>query len=717
MKSISALIAVAITFAITIGTALSMDKVSEFTAPDGSNVIIYDDEYGVPHVLAESEVGAYYAQGYVSARDRLAQMMENMLIGEGRLSEIYGLQYLEFDHSQRLTGYSDAEKMEIYQNLPADLRDAMAAYVAGVNARIAEVRADPQNLTPHEIGSMGGVIPDWTIINTVSVAVYYARVFGSFGGQELERLYEFETNGEDWFEANRPLFNENAFPTIPESEIGAIPAVDYDRSDIEVPLEETKEYIEKREALRDFVLERGIPYKLGSFAVVAGPSKTDSPDALLLGCPQMGAPQSNRPNVIYEIELKCPEFHVGGMAIAGVPSVLIGRTPNFAWTLTSGGSDNNDVFLETFDEEYANYYYDGEWLAPEYRDETFYIAGDEPQTFSMFRSVHGPIFYIYQSEPKAGSVSMSFWKKELGMFEMSTEIAKAKDIEEFEQALRLNPMSFNVFYADTDGEIGFWHIGLVNDRTDGIDPRFPHSGEGDEEIAGYLAFENMPQLVNPQQDYYVNWNNIPVKGWDSGDECMWSAFDAPDSPINTWSNTAVIIEKYIGPISGLTLDQVKNTPREIGSHGTYQQVLRFGETVEDYNIVPPGQSGFINLDGDPDEHFSDQWSLHTSWNFKEMRFDEFPATSAPGKKRFSPKCSPNPASGELRFEFELDEYDLCTLQILDSKGSIVRTVFESKIRGGRFEETIDISDLSSGAYFIRLSTSSAIFSEKFVVRR
>ena len=56
---------------------------------------VYFDDYGVPHIYANSQKDAMTALGYVHAQDRLWQMELMRRIAPGRLSEMFGSKLLK----------------------------------------------------------------------------------------------------------------------------------------------------------------------------------------------------------------------------------------------------------------------------------------------------------------------------------------------------------------------------------------------------------------------------------------------------------------------------------------------------------------------------------------------------------------------------------------------------------------------------------------------
>jgi len=104
-------------------------------------VTIYRDDFGIPHIYAETAEGGLYAQGYAMAEDGLERTLDNFLRGLGRFSAAHGrgntdanvradLVSLMWDH------YGTAKRR--YQTLPEPLRRHNAAFVAGINAFMRE---------------------------------------------------------------------------------------------------------------------------------------------------------------------------------------------------------------------------------------------------------------------------------------------------------------------------------------------------------------------------------------------------------------------------------------------------------------------------------------------------------------------------------------------------------------------------------------------------
>ncbi|MCH8128235.1 penicillin acylase family protein, partial [candidate division KSB1 bacterium] len=585
-------------------------------APDGTTVEITRDEYGVPHIVAQSEVGVFFGQGFAAAQDRLYQMFQFRLAARGEIASIQGTEdNLNYDKGIRTIYYTEQERLQKFNALPTDIQTAIESYKDGVNTYLDSMAVNPNKYKPLEFY----IIPfnPWKVTDSIAIIQFILRNFGESGGNELTRLAELQTNGQAWLDENRPI-NDPAVPTTIPANV-SISSKQWKYSGIVVDNDIIQSINQKQNWIDEYARNQHLPAKLGSFAVLITGAKSNTGNVMLLGAPQMGGHEQNIIRIPNEVELQCPTLHAGGMIVAGMPGIIIGRNDYFSWTLTSGFSDNVDVYIDsTQDNTYGKYWYNGEWQDFEVIEESISFAG-VPQSFTHYRTVHGPVFGEDLANHQVFSKKMTFWNNELAMMLAIFGIIRASNLEQFEAAAELIPVSFNLFYAGKDQNVKYWHVGHYQDRSDGVDPRLPHKGDGTEEWGGMMDFSTLPSSQNPSQGYFVNWNNKPVAWWNNGDNVPFRSNTDPKSI--TWRVLAM--QQYVGPINSFSFEQLKDTPRQIQDHGSYQQALEFGtDEVIDENVLPSGQSGFVSIVGVPDLHKSDQWPLHVNWEFKDMIFAE-----------------------------------------------------------------------------------------------
>ena len=56
----------------------------------------------------------------------------------------------------------------------------------------------------------------------------------------------------------------------------------------------------------------------------------------------------------------------------------------------------------------------------------------------------------------------------------------------------------------------------------------------------------------------------------------------------------------------------------VRNRSTYMQAIDVGPTITGYDVLPPGESGFINASGQPSPHLCDQVGLFNSFRYKPM---------------------------------------------------------------------------------------------------
>src|SRR3990167_1396957 len=153
-------------------------------------VSIYRDDFGVPHVQADTSGAVMFGAGYAIAHDRLAAMELARHNTQGRRAELVGASALESDKMMRGRKLPDAVLMQRYRALAPEHREMIQAMVDGINKRIDEVNADPARLTPLEFIRWGIKPTRWSL--TEYLALITAAPLGrdSYEIQNLKFLTE-----------------------------------------------------------------------------------------------------------------------------------------------------------------------------------------------------------------------------------------------------------------------------------------------------------------------------------------------------------------------------------------------------------------------------------------------------------------------------------------------------------------------------------------------
>ena len=98
-------------------------------------VEVRTDDHGVPHLFAKNEEDLFFAQGFITARERMFQMDLTRLAGRGELSTLFGESQLKTDKYFKTLGFYRASEAE-YGNLSPQVKSVVDAYTRGVNAYI-----------------------------------------------------------------------------------------------------------------------------------------------------------------------------------------------------------------------------------------------------------------------------------------------------------------------------------------------------------------------------------------------------------------------------------------------------------------------------------------------------------------------------------------------------------------------------------------------------
>jgi acyl-homoserine lactone acylase PvdQ len=256
-----------------------------------------------------------------------------------------------------------------------------------------------------------------------------------------------------------------------------------------------------------------------NFLMVAGKRSTNHHPLFVAG-PQIGY---FYPGLTFELDLHGPGYEARGASSPAQPgSILIGRGPDFAWSLTSAGSDTTDDFVETLcDGSDTKYMYKGQCRDMQTID-AGEIVGQGEVVFH--RTVHGPVIgyarvagvRVAISQKRSSYMRDAQWNL---LFKDATE-GRIHSVKSFYKSAAQSPYTFNVAYAD-DKHIATYSAGRLPLRNAHVDPRLPTKGTGEFEWRGFLAASKHAFQADPKSGLLVNWNNRPAPNWGAADD-NWS---------------------------------------------------------------------------------------------------------------------------------------------------------------------------------------------------
>ena len=105
------------------------------------DVKIIRNDYAIPNIIGQSNEDTFYALGYVHAQDRLWQMILLRKTAKGKLSEIFGEDYLETDKFMRtLDIYNNSQKS--FNSLSKKTKNILVSYSNGINKRLLDIKKE-----------------------------------------------------------------------------------------------------------------------------------------------------------------------------------------------------------------------------------------------------------------------------------------------------------------------------------------------------------------------------------------------------------------------------------------------------------------------------------------------------------------------------------------------------------------------------------------------
>ena len=100
---------------------------------------VYFDDFGIPHIYADSHKDAITTLGYVQAQDRLWQLELMKRIAPGRLAELFGKNLIENDKFFASLGIDEYSEITVANLDPnSEVYLLMNAYLKGIDQFIDE---------------------------------------------------------------------------------------------------------------------------------------------------------------------------------------------------------------------------------------------------------------------------------------------------------------------------------------------------------------------------------------------------------------------------------------------------------------------------------------------------------------------------------------------------------------------------------------------------
>ncbi|MEO1628033.1 MAG: penicillin acylase family protein, partial [Bacteroidota bacterium] len=437
----------------------------------------------------------YYAQGYLTASQRLWQMDFISYAAAGRFSEIIGDPFLAYDRLQRRMGILDAAKksLELINQHPAS-KQALESYTNGVNAFIQSLHF---KALPFEYKLLDYEPERWTPLKSVLVIKYMANLLAGYEEDISMSKMRMALGKEDFMKLfpDRHSYTTQASPS-PEDTLANTPFGDYLNYSFLIRNARTLSY--------------NYNPRLGSNSWAVSGARTQSGNPMLCSDPHLNL---LLPSTWFELQLVSKKCNAYGVSIPGVPGVVIGFNKDLAWGITNGATDVKDWYKLELSKDYQSYKFEGAWHKTKQTTEEIKIRGNATFVDTIYHTQHGPIVIdsAFNQTPEVKDHAMR-WTLNDPSNEIRTflELAKANNYQTFRQAIQHFQCPIQNFtYADRFGEIAVHHQGAVYEKWAGQGKFVLDGTRKDHLYEKKLTNEQLPQTHNPASGLVFSANNHP----------------------------------------------------------------------------------------------------------------------------------------------------------------------------------------------------------------
>ncbi|HEY7738532.1 MAG TPA: penicillin acylase family protein, partial [Candidatus Limnocylindria bacterium] len=509
----------------------------EATVPGlSAPVEVRRDEWGIPNITADTAEDLFRAQGYVSAQDRFWEMDFRRHVTSGRLSELFGDSQLGTDRFIRTMGWRRVAEQEL-ELLDEETMGYLEAYADGVNAYLADRSGSSLSLEYAVLGlQVSGYEPEpWTPAD--SVAWLKAMAWNLAGGlsEEVQRVVWSLYLSEEQLADVDPPYPFDRAPVIVTDLTDATAAragastASAARTDAWAAANSLSGLAAMSERVRGMLGGGAAGSGIGSNSFAISGALTASGLPILANDPHL-AP--SMPGIWTQVGLHCRTvndacpFDVSGFSFSGFPGVVLGHNQRIAWGFTNLAADVQDIYLEDVQGNQVRVGSRMEDL--DVRTETIQVAGGDPVTIRIRSTSHGPLLsdaddwyrWVGGVAPMPSEdvtttspdVALQWTALQPGLTAQAVFlIDRSQDFDDFrEAARRFDGPSQNMLYADVDGHIGYQAPGLIPIRRTG-DGKWPVPGwDAAYGWDGFVPFEDMPWMFDPEDGYIVTANNAVV---------------------------------------------------------------------------------------------------------------------------------------------------------------------------------------------------------------
>jgi len=494
---------------------------SEQTGRPGLQIL--RDSHDIPHIYGRTRDDVMFGSGWVAAEDRGLLLLEGLGPAYLATLDAPGIDPFSlvtsarsFTPSAQAVRFVAAQENLLRRAGPRGrqvLRD-LQDWIDGINA----YEASPEQAGPR--------LPRAKLTDAIAGFAFIGSIFGNGGGNEVANS-DFLARLQRRLgpKAGAQVFRDLREVNDPEAPTTIDKPFPYDG----VPTGPTPGALvidpgSYRSAVSSAAADvTNGPRRLASNFIIAGPKHSADRHPLAVMGPQLGY---YYPEIVMQGDL-----HGGGVDARGIiapisPYVFIGRGRDFAWSLTSADSENEQQFLEQLcnpsggkpTRASKHYLYKGRCRPMRLVDAgRLGPGGGQPaRELTFYETVHGPVSgtVTVHGRPYAVALDRSTRGDEpIGELALSDlDSNRVHSPQQFFRAVNQFGTTFNWPYVDSR-QIAYFSSGRLPILAPGTDASLPTPGTGKYDWRGWLSLNAHPHMVAPRSDTLLNWNNKPAPGW------------------------------------------------------------------------------------------------------------------------------------------------------------------------------------------------------------
>jgi len=451
-------------------------------------VTAYLDDFGIPHIYANSQDDAFVALGYLHAQDRLWQMELMRRIAPGRLSEILGKDLIKTDRFFLTLGIDDSSAEAVQQiDKNSEAYKLSMSYLKGVNQFIKE------GPTPIEFTLVGVEKEDYQLKDVYNIFGYMAFSFAMAQKTDPMLTAIQEKLGADYLLDLDVVPNANGV------------LIKNNRPNIESIVQLSTDIAQITEKLP-------IPAFIGSNSWVVSPKKSSTGSVLLANDPHIGYAQ---PSVWYEAHIVAPGYEMYGYHLAGIPFPMLGHNRDYGYGITMFENDDIDFYQETIHPtDTSKYKSSAGFEAFKVISKTIKVKDEEDVIVTVKSTRHGPIMNPVQDEITHGNPIAMSWvytQHSIELLEAVFNLSHSKSMEDArDAAAMIHAPGLNIMYGDAKGNIAWWAAGKLYKHDPQVNSKFVLDGANAiDDTIEFLDFKENPMAENPDWEYVYSANNQP----------------------------------------------------------------------------------------------------------------------------------------------------------------------------------------------------------------